>query len=224
MIPIADDAPARRVPVFNTLFLIANVMIFFVQFFVPELGAALERRFAMVPSLFFTDPITNWYRPFTYMFLHGGWLHLIGNMLFLYIFGDNVEDAVGHLRYILFYLLSGFFGAMLQSFAGMDSSVPLIGASAAISGVITAYMLFFPMRKVLTIFLLGFIPIPVRIPAFLYILVWIGTQVLMIFTGQAGIGRGGVAYLAHLGGILFGFVFTARVKRTMRLRAARRQR
>jgi len=170
----------------------------------------------MIPSIFFNDPITNWYRIFTYTFLHGGWFHIIGNMLFLYIFGDNVEDLLGHFRYLIFYFLAGVFGVLLQSFFSTHSHIPIIGASGAISGIITAYMLLFPLKNIVTLMFLGFFIMPVRIPAIFYIALWIMGQIFNSLISLPYVGEmGGVAYLVHVGGIAFGFVYIISKKRKL---------
>lgn len=220
MIPIRDDNPSKTFPVFNILFILINCALFILQITSEARNLELLENYAMIPSVFFSDPLHNWFRPFTYMFLHGGWLHLIGNMLFLYIFGDNVEDIFGHFGYILFYFMAGCAGALLQSIFSIDSTIPLVGASGAISGVIAAYMLLFPLKSILTLIFLGFIVFPVKIPAVFYIAVWIGGQFLSGLSGLSSMGKaaGGVAYMAHIGGIILGLIFGMRARRIVRKR------
>lgn len=207
MIPIRDENPTRTFPFFNTLFIIANIVIFLIQFLNPEMNRYLIYKYSMIPSVFFSDPLNESYRLITYSFLHGGFYHIIGNMLFLYIFGDNVEDVLGHFRYLLFYLLAAVVGVLTQSIFSMSSEVPIIGASGAISGVIVAYMLLFPLRKIVTLLFLGFFVVPVRIPAFFYIFFWVIHQFLGSFFSLMVPFPGGIAYLVHLGGIFTGFFF-----------------
>jgi membrane associated rhomboid family serine protease len=159
---------------------------------------------------------------FTAMFMHGGWLHLGGNMLFLWIFGDNVEDAMGHARYAVFYLLCGTVAALTHGATNVESLQPAVGASGAIAGVMGAYLVLFPRAMVYAIF--GFIFIPVPLPAWTLIGFWI---VLQVFYGTASLGvdtaAGGVAYFAHIGGFVAGAVLVRLfvVGRERRLRAIR---
>lgn len=139
------------------------------------------------------------------MFLHGGWAHLLGNMLFLFIFGDNIEDAMGHVSYLLFYLLCGFVAVLAQVFLDLNSTIPIIGASGAISGVMGAYIVLFPQGKVRAIVLFGFIGQVILVPAWVMIGLWF---VLQLLSGLASLGQssdvGGVAFWAHVGGFVAG--------------------
>ncbi len=208
MIPIGDENPTRRFPFFNTLFIIINVVIFFFQFFNFESNSFLLSKYAMIPSVFFSNPLKESYRLVTYAFLHGGWFHLIGNMLFLYIFGDNVEDVFGHFRYLIFYFLAAICGVLVQSLFSVNSSIPIVGASGAISGVILSYMLMFPLKRIVTLFFLGFFIVPVRIPAIFYIGIWVISQIINSLFSIVVPFQGGIAYLVHVGGIVTGYIFT----------------
>jgi membrane associated rhomboid family serine protease len=149
--------------------------------------------------------------PFTAMFVHAGWLHLLGNMLFLSIFGNNVENAMGPVRYLLFYLLCGVAALFAQAFADPHSAYPIIGASGAISGVLGAYLVLFPRARVLTLVVLPFFFTTLRVPAMLLLLLWFAAQLL---GNAAGAGGGaGVAFRAHIGGFLAGLLLVALVKR-----------
>ncbi|TMB53688.1 MAG: rhomboid family intramembrane serine protease, partial [Deltaproteobacteria bacterium] len=143
----------------------------------------------------------------TSMFLHGGWLHVLGNMLYLYIFGDNVEDRLGHLRYLLFYLLCGCAAGGAQALSGPDSNVPMVGASGAIAGVSGAYFLFFPGARVVTLVPIFFFLQVIEIPAVVFLLIWFVGQLML---GLAALGThaaaGGVAFWAHVGGFVAGMV------------------
>ncbi len=219
MIPLKDDNPSRHFPIVNTILIILNIVVFIFQLTGQMRNQELVFKYSLIPSLFFSDPLTNWYRPITYVFLHGGFMHIIGNMLFLYIFGDNIEDILGHVRYIFFFFLSGICGGLLQAAFSAHSSIPIIGASGAISGVITAYMILFPLKKILTLIFLGFFILPVKIPAFFYIAVWIIIQFYNGLFSITNIGdKGGVAYLVHVGGILFGFFYILLRKRKLQQR------
>lgn len=223
MIPIGDENPTRRFAFFNTIFIIGCIALFVLGLFSREFYVFTIERFAMIPSVFFSDPIGNWYRPFTGVFLHGGILHVLGNMLFLFIFGDNIEDVFGHIRYVFFFLLTGGIASLAQAVFMPGLAVPIVGASGAISGIIVAYMLLFPMKNIQTIILLGFIPIPVKIPSFIYILIWVAGQVLATL-GSFGAdwSRGGVAYMAHAGGIITGFLYGIGFKKKLKRRGMSR--
>jgi len=135
--------------------------------------------------------------------LHGGWMHIIGNMLYLWIFGDNVEDSMGHVRFIVFYLICGLVAVAAQALPDPSSEIPMIGASGAISGVLGAYLLLFPQARVLVLIPLGFIMQTVRLPAGIVLALWFGLQLLSNATQQ---GAGGVAFRAHIGGFIAGMV------------------
>ena len=176
--------------------------------FVMEFGAVPCRLTARCIAEDFPAPIVT---VFTSMFLHGGLLHIGGNMLYLWIFGDNVEDTLGHLRYLVFYLLSGVGAAAAQVFMSPSSTVPMVGASGAISGVLGAYLFLFPYANVRTLVIFGFFIRIVDIPALLVLGFWIVVQVLNGFMTQSvavggGGESGGVAWFAHIGGFVAGIV------------------
>jgi membrane associated rhomboid family serine protease len=208
MIPVKDENPTRSFPFFNTLLIMVNISIFVLQIINPAMNEYLIMKYSMIPAVFISNPVSEAYRLVTYSFLHGGFYHIIGNMLFLYIFGDNIEDVFGHLKYILFYLVSAVIGVLTQTIFSISSNIPIIGASGAISAVITAYMLIFPMRRVVTLVFLGFFIIPVRIPALFYIALWIVHQISGSFFSLLLPVMGGIAYLVHLGGIISGYFGT----------------
>lgn len=206
MIPLKDDVPSYTFP-YVTLFIIAlNIFVFAYQLTLGVKGTeSFIYRTAAIPY-----EITNLIdiRPrsvvpppltlFTAMFVHGGVLHLAGNMLFLWIFGDNIEDALGHFKFILFYLGSGVVASMAHIFMEPSSTLPMIGASGAIAGVLGAYFLLFPRAKVLTlVFLVFFINI-VRLPAVIFLGLWFLFQILSSGSG------GGIAWYAHIGGFVAG--------------------
>jgi membrane associated rhomboid family serine protease len=138
------------------------------------------------------------------MFLHGGFLHVAGNMLFLWIFGNNIEDTVGHGRFIIFYLLCGLVAGLVQVVMTPHSTIPLVGASGAISGVMGAYMILFPRAKILTLIFLGFFIRVVRIPAYFFLFFWFLIQLISAFYVGSAVDRGGVAFFAHIGGFVAG--------------------
>lgn len=207
MFPIRDTIRSRSFPIVTVLIIAVNVFIFFFELTLSP--AALDRfffTFGLVPAnLNLSNPFT-WYPFLTHMFLHGGWLHIISNMWMLLIFGDNVEDRLGSVRYAIFYILGGIAAGALQVFFSKGSSVPSLGASGAIAAVLGAYFLFFPRSRVITFFIVFIFPWFVEIPAFIYLGFWFISQ---FFSGVLSIGSiqsGGVAWWAHVGGFLFGLI------------------
>ena len=203
MFPIGDDNTQRRTfPVFNYALIALNVLFFFVE---NSGGDAFILRWSFVPHRFLANPLGDFVTIFTAMFMHAGWLHLLGNMLYLWIFGDNVEDRFGHINYLLFYLLCGTGATFAQLAFSLGSNVPNLGASGAIAGVLGAYILMFPQQKVRVLMGYGVIPVP----ALLVIGFWI---VLQLFSGVGSIAAtaqtGGVAYMAHIGGFFAGLALT----------------
>lgn len=202
MIPYRDENPTYTTPYVNYLLIIINVVVFFFEILNGN-RMGIFASHALIPYEFWAAPIANFPRIFSSMFLHAGWMHIIGNMLFLWIFGDNIEDVLGHLRYLIFYLLAGLSGAMLHLIFFARSPIPVVGASGAISGVIAAYLIFFPGTKIRMLLLI----FRVRLRAFWFLGFWVASQIL---SGVSSIGAqtaGGTAYLAHLGGIGYGLIF-----------------
>jgi membrane associated rhomboid family serine protease len=203
MFPIGDDNTARRTFPLVTYALIAlNVLFFFVEL---SGGDAFIGKWAFVPSRFVARPFGDLLTLFTSMFMHAGWVHLGGNMLYLWIFGDNVEDRFGHIKFTIFYVLCGLAATFAQLAFSLGSRVPNLGASGAIAGVLGAYILLFPQAKVKVLQAQRVI----QVPALIVIGLWI---VLQFFSGIGSIANtaqaGGVAYMAHIGGFLAGFVLT----------------
>lgn len=201
MLPIGDDNSARRsIPVVTYVLIALNVLFFFVEL---SGGDAFIMQWAFVPSRFVANPIGDVLTLFTSMFMHAGWLHLGSNMLYLWIFGDNVEDRLGSVKFIIFYLLCGLAATFAQLMFSLGSSIPNLGASGAIAGVLGAYMVMFPRGKVSVLMGRGVIPMP----ALVVIGFWI---VLQFFNGIGSIAdsaeTGGVAYMAHIGGFIAGFI------------------
>ncbi len=214
MLPLSDHNPVRTTPVINYLLIAANIWMFFWEL---SLGPNIERALflvSFVPARFWSSPhhLVNVVRILVSMFLHGGWLHLGGNMLYLWIFGDNVEDRLGHFKYLLFYLLCGFIATMTHAVMNADSRMPSIGASGAIAGVLGAYLLLFPRAQVTTLIPIFFFITIREIPAVIVLGLWF---VLQLFVGVASIGvpaaqnAGGVAYFAHIGGFVAGMLLVA---------------
>ena len=201
MFPISDVIPSRTPPIVTVAIIVVNVLIFLYQLTLPE--PALQMfvgAYAVVPAHF--HPATL----ITSQFLHGGVLHVGGNMLYLWIFGDNVEDRLGHARFVLFYLFAGAAAAILQILFNPFSTVPMIGASGAIAGVMGAYFVLYPHSRVLTVVFLLFILDVVEIPAIFFLGVWFIMQ-LMSGVGSIGVSMGGgTAFWAHVGGFVVGFL------------------
>jgi membrane associated rhomboid family serine protease len=208
MIPLRDTVPARRFPVVNTAIIALNVLVFLIQAALPE--QQLEQVImtaGLIPSEFAPSNPGSWFPLLTSMFLHGGWWHLIANMLSLYIFGDNVEDRLGHFRYTLFYLFSGFAASAAHLVAYRASGVPTIGASGAIAGVLGAYLVLYPRARVITLLPVFYFVRLVEIPAIFYLGFWFVSQLfngLFALAAMDVLAGGGVAWWAHIGGFIFG--------------------
>ena len=203
MFPIGDDDSAERsVPIVTYVLIALNVLFFFVEL---SGGEPFIERWSVVPRRLTQNPGADFITVFTSMFMHGGWLHLGGNMLYLWIFGDNVEDRFGHAKFALFYLLCGIAATVAQVAASAGSTVPNLGASGAIAGVLAAYIVLFPRGQVKV--LMGRAVVPM--PALVVIGLWI---VLQFINGVGSITQsadtGGVAYMAHIGGFVAGLVLT----------------
>ena len=198
MLPIGDDNSGRRiVPLVTYALIVLNVLFFLVEM---SGGDAFIMKWAFVPSRFLANPVADFPTLFTSMFMHAGWLHLGGNMLYLWIFGDNVEDRFGHLKFIIFYLFCGLTATFVQMAVNPASNVPNLGASGAIAGVLAAYILMFPQGMVRV--MQG--QRVIQVPALIMIGFWI---VLQLFSGFGSLGAadtGGVAYMAHIGGFAAG--------------------
>ena len=220
LIPLRDDNPSSITPAVSWVLIATCVLAFLWQLslgprdgqiavyalgVIPVVlleGARLPAEVAMVPPLATV---------FTSMFLHGGWMHLIGNMLYLWIFGDNVEDSMGHGRFIVFYLLCGVAAVLAQALPDTHSQVPMIGASGAISGVLGAYLLLYPHARVLVLIPLGFFTQLIRLPAGIVLGLWFALQLFNSLVTPAG--GGGVAFGAHIGGFVAGIALIPLFKR-----------
>ena len=217
MIPIRDDNPVTTTPFVTVGIIIVNVVVFFFQFTQPpELQVQTVYAWGAIPARLFGggDPLA-WITVFTSMFMHGGIMHIGGNMLYLWIFGNNIEDRIGHFKFIIFYLLCGFAAAIGHALINPASDVPMVGASGAISGVLGAYILLFPRAKVIVMVIFFFILRFIAVPAYLALGLWFVLQLTGILGGpQDG---GGVAFMAHVGGFVFGLatIYLYRPKRPM---------
>ena len=213
MIPISDDNPTRRTPIITWAILITCVIVFFWQLSFDEgQTEAVIRSLGFTPRDFFARGFGAgaesgaWLTLLTSMFLHGGLMHLGGNMLYLWIFGNNVEDAFGHGRYLLFYLACGVAAALAQAVAEPDTGIPMVGASGAISGVLGAYVLIYPQARITVIIPLGLILYPTKISSVFVVGFWFVLQ--LISAALAEPGAPGVAWLAHVGGFVAGMLMT----------------
>ena len=200
MLPIGDDNSGRRiVPLVTYALIVLNVLFFLVEM---SGGDAFIMKWAFVPSRFLANPVADFPTLFTSMFMHAGWLHLGGNMLYLWIFGDNVEDRFGHLKFLIFYLFCGLTATFVQMAVNPGSDVPNLGASGAIAGVLAAYILMFPQGMVRV--MQG--QRVIQVPALIMIGFWIVLQLFSGFASLGGADTGGVAYMAHIGGFAAGLV------------------
>ena len=204
MLPLGDDNTGRRITPIVTYVLIAiNVLVFFLEL---NNGEEFVQRWAFVPTRFLADPAGDFVTLFTSMFLHAGWAHLLGNMLYLWIFGDNVEDRFGHGLFFMFYVLSGLAATFAQLAISLGSSVANVGASGAIAGVLGAYLIMFPGRQVRVLMGRALIPMSALIVIGFWFLIQIFSQI-SVFTASTQ-GEGGVAYMAHIGGFVAGVILT----------------
>ncbi|MBD3225574.1 MAG: rhomboid family intramembrane serine protease [Caldithrix sp.] len=210
MIPIADESPKGFIPFVNYVFIALNILVFF--FLQPsgmEAASQFYKTYGLIPRQLITEPsnLDGYMRIFTSMFLHGGLGHLFGNMLYLWIFGDNIEYVLGHKFYILFYFMVGIGAALLQISTNPQSTIPMVGASGAISGILGAYLLKFPKNRVTILFFIFFIIRIIRVPALIVLSLWFLMQIFRgYFTVADGGAGGGVAWFAHIGGFLSGFL------------------
>ena len=213
MFPLYDDNPTRITPYFTYGLIGMNVLVFLHEINLSNLR--LEQFFqlyAVIPQELTINWSREWTTLFTSQFLHGGWWHLISNMVYLWVFGNNIEDRLGHFKYLLFYLTCGAIAALCQWFIGMYSAVPSLGASGAISGVLGAYLIWFPQARITTLIFLGFFVTTVNIPALVIIGIFFVQNLISGFASlqaaaNMSVETGGVAYWAHLGGFVVGSIF-----------------
>ena len=211
MIPLKDDNPTQTFPLVTVVIIIMNILVYVYQLTLSTEG--LETflfRYGAIPGRllhpFFQESSSPQTVPFgltifSSMFLHGGLIHLLGNMLYLWIFGDNVEDYLGHIKFIFFYLIAGFFAAFIHTLSDLNSPIPMIGASGAIAGVLGAYLILFPRTNISTLFFFIIFFKIIKVPAVLILGLWFLVQLL-----NAGSGGGSVAWYAHVGGFLTGII------------------
>jgi len=214
MIPLHDDNPTELAPIVTVATIVACAAVFLWQVTLPP-GAdeAAVRALGVTPAVLLGEArlsrelelVPPAATVVTSMFLHGGWMHLIGNMVYLWIFGNNIEDSMGHVRFVVFYVLCGAAAALAQTFAAPDSTIPMIGASGAIAGVLGAYLVLFPRAHVVVLIFAGVFSQTARLPALLVLGFWFVLQFVNAFVGSGGHG-GGVAWWAHVGGFVAGLV------------------
>jgi membrane associated rhomboid family serine protease len=229
VIPLYDNVPTRRFPVVTVSLIVVCVAVWILELLAPAFGVSQARIFVyagVIPreisqqtDLIPNDPVPWWGSLFTSMFLHGGWLHIIFNMLFLWIFGNNVEDTMGRVKFLVFYLLCGVAAGLAQVAIAPNSLVPTIGASGAIAGVLGAYILLFPHARVLSVIPLFFFFPVFMVPAWILLVVWFLVQLLQ---GLTALGvQSDVAFFAHVGGFVAGallvWVFTTPNSRRRRM-------
>lgn len=212
MLPIRDTISAKHFPVVNSLIIGINLLVFLIQM---QLGPEIDRFvyvYGLVPTRYSLPQVSAYFTAgqqlfsfLSFMFLHGGFWHLLGNMWTLYIFGDNVEDHLGHLRYLLFYLLCGLASGLSHLFLNLHSNIPTIGASGAIAGVMGAYFILYPGSRILTLIPILFIPWFIELPAFFFLGIWFFLQ--FISATLRGGAASGIAWWAHIGGFVFGIAF-----------------
>jgi len=216
MFPIQDSVPSRSVPVVTRALILINVVVFFFELSLSrESIIQLFYLFGVVPARF-TDPewaasigfpIGSYWSLLTHQFLHGGWLHIVANMWTLWIFGDNVEDRIGPLRFIIFYLVCGVLAALTQVLVTPNATIPSVGASGAIAGVLGAYLLFFPTARLIVLIPILFFPFFFELPAVIFLVLWFFIQ---LFSGTAMLASpqqvGGIAFWAHIGGFIAGML------------------
>jgi membrane associated rhomboid family serine protease len=221
MIPLRDDNPTTLPPVLTISLIAACALVFLYQVSLPPgQDEDFVLQYGAVPSVVAGQAASGamavgfpaTWTLITSMFLHGGWMHLIGNMLYLWIFGNNIEDAMGHVRFIVFYLVCGVIAALSHMFTDVHSTIPMVGASGAISGVLGAYLLLYPRAQVLVLIPLGLMTRTMYVPAALVLGMWF---VLQLVSGGASLGQGGggVAWFAHVGGFLAGMALVGLFKR-----------
>jgi membrane associated rhomboid family serine protease len=212
MIPLRDDNPAHTTPVVTRALILMNVLVFVFELALGPQRGAFVVSWAVIPARIMAvfggiEPSTSLATTLSFMFLHAGWLHLLGNMWYLWIFGDNVEDRMGHVGFLAFYLASGVASAVMQIAINPGSPIPTVGASGAIAGVLGSYLVLFPRAKVVTLVPIVFFLQIVALPAVLVLGLWF---VFQFFSGAFALGGagGGVAWWAHIGGFLFGMAVT----------------
>ena len=215
MIPLRDINPRHRFPLMTVIFILLTVVVFLYELLLPSERAleSMMLTWGLIPARLMQMDVLGILTIFTSMFIHSGFMHIIGNMLYLWVFGDNIESALGSFRFTLFYLLCGVGAALGQVLIDPASEIPMVGASGAISGVMGGYLLLYPHAQVETLLMLGWYIRMVRLPALVVLGLWI---VLQLFSGLASLGAGasgGVAFFAHVGGFVAGLILVLLLRR-----------
>ena len=234
MIPIKDDNPTQTFPFVTVLFILMNIAVFVYHYFFIDADKAFIYRFGTIPwevthfqelpelPVDYNSVVPNFLTLFSSMFIHGGILHLLGNMLYLWIFGDNVEDVMGHTRFFFFFLCCGLAATFSHVIMAPDSRVPIVGASGAISGILGAYLIWFPRAKVHILIIFFFLIRIIRVSALFVLGIWF---IIQVFSGLGSLGfedSVGVAWFAHIGGFIVGMILIFFFKRKDRVRVYRR--
>jgi len=210
MLPLYDTVRTHKFPLINLLLIAGNILAFIYELqFSPSALQSFIFTWGLIPARLTSDPVSAWMTIFTAMFLHGGWFHLLSNMWFLYIFGDNVEARLGGTRYLRFYWLSGVAAVVMQTYLLPASQVPMIGASGAIAGVLGAYLISFPRSRIASLVPILFIFTIVEIPAAIFLVFWFILQVYSGLFAMQGASAGGIAWWAHIGGFVFGVIMVS---------------
>ena len=211
MIPLKDNVPAKTFCIFNIALILSNITVYLFMLSLSSKGyIAFIMEYGFIPANISLPNL------FSAMFIHGGFMHLLGNMLFLWIFGDNVEDRLGHLSFIIMYLTAGVVATLTHAVLDLNSNLPLIGASGAISGVIGSYFVLYPRAKILTLVPLGLFITVVALPAYIFIGIWFIIQLIYGFFSLGVISEGGVAWWAHVGGFVVGYIWALPIKNSQR--------
>ncbi len=221
MIPLKDENPSKTIPFVNVFLILTNITAFiYLKYFLNGEPQQVFSQLGFIPYEFShlkdirpTNLVPLPLSLFTSMFIHGGWIHLMSNMLYLWIFGDNIEDRLGHIRYILFYLMCGILATLVYGFVNMNSRIPTVGASGAIAGVLGAYLLLFPAARIKTLFILFIFAKIIRLPALVVLGFWIIVQILSGFTEYRMQDTGGIAWFAHIGGFISGLMLVKLFKK-----------
>jgi membrane associated rhomboid family serine protease len=207
MFPLYDTARSRRFPLVNWLLVALNGFVFYHELSLNQDGLyRFIQTWGLIPDRFISDPVEMWVTVFSSMFIHGGWFHILSNMWILIIFGDNIEDRMGPARYLVFYLLSGAAAAALQMALLPSSSMPMVGASGAIAGVLGAYIMLFPGSRVASLVPILFIFTVVEVRAWVFLGFWFLTQLFSGWLSLQGADVSGIAWWAHIGGFVFGLL------------------
>lgn len=204
MLPLYDENPTRNFPLVTVWLIGINIVVFMLELGDPRGAEAVFDTFGLIPYELFRSPVTAYPTVFSAMFMHAGLMHLAGNMLYLWIFGNNIEDVLGKFKFLLFYLITGVIAAASHIATDLDSTIPMVGASGAVSGVLGAYLVLFPHARVRTLIFLGFFISVVRLPAIVLLGIWILMQLANNMMTPAG--EAEVAFMAHIGGFAAGMI------------------